>query len=110
YRNLAIVLLAELPTVLPCHANRVLPLLRKPSVVHDPSSDPTPGLEGRQRPLTNRGQHRLLVPRRVGNKVVHRLVHRAHSSRLNPRPHWLYPLPIPRHHPPHPITPNRLPP
>jgi hypothetical protein len=82
-RDLAVVLLAELPAVLlPGDADRVPALLGDAGVVDDPGlRRAAAGGQARQRPIPHRGEHGPVVPRRLGGEVVHRLVRGAAPTR-----------------------------
>src|ERR1017187_4835858 len=72
--HLAVVLFAYLTAVLPGNSYRVLPLLGKASVIHDPSHHRPVRLHGRQHLTPHLSQHLLVVPRRICHQVVERLV------------------------------------
>src|SRR5215471_6765471 len=80
HRHLAVIRFARLPTVLPGHAHRMLPLLRKTRVVHDPRHYRTVLLHGGEHLLPHLLQHRLVVPRRRMTASAFCLVSRATSK------------------------------
>ena len=85
YRNLAVVLLAQLTTILPGHADRVAALLRKAGVVDDPGLDRLVTRDGRQYLFAHTAQHRLIGPQRLGHKVQQLLVLRGGPLRRGHR-------------------------
>jgi len=93
YRHLAIILLAELATVLPRHAYRVPALLGKAGVVDDPGRDRT---ERRQHLVACCGQKRLIRPGRLGDEMVQRLVRSTHPLGPDPSRHRLDALALTR--------------
>lgn len=50
----------------------------------------------RQDQVARDAEHHRVLPRGVGNQVVHRLVPRPHVPRIDPRGHGLDALPLPR--------------
>ena len=60
HRDLAIVLFAELATVLPRDADRMRALLGEAGVVDDPGTDRTVSFDGGQRSLAHNAEHRLV--------------------------------------------------
>ena len=73
-RNLTIVLLAELPAILPGDANGMNALLRESRVVDDPGAYPAALLDGRNNKGSNPSQQVFLRPVGVGDKMVQRLM------------------------------------
>ena len=98
HRDLTIVLLAELAAILPCHANRVLSLLRKTGVVNDPCFNRTLMLNRRQHHLARLGQNLFVRPRRVAHEMQQRLMLSRCPSRRRHRRHRLDALALARHH------------
>src|SRR5277367_2774748 len=88
YRDLAVVLLAQLTAILPRDANRVAALLGKAGVVDDPRLDRFVTRYGWQDTLAHTAQHRLIRPRRLGHKVQQRLVLRRGSLRRSHCCQW----------------------
>jgi hypothetical protein len=95
-RDLAIVLLAELPAILPRHADRLRALLGVAGVVDDPGVDRAVLLDGWQHLAAHRGQHRLVRPVRLGDQMMQRLLRRLHPLRLQPGRHRLDALALTR--------------
>ena len=73
-RDLAIVLLAELPAILARNADRMLALLRKAGVVDDPGPDRPMPLDRSAAPARAPRQQRLVRPRRLGHEMMQRLM------------------------------------
>ena len=71
------VLFADLAAVLPGDSHRMLSLLGKPGVVHNPRHYRTVFLHGWQHLPPHLGQHLLVAPGRIGHQVMERLVHAA---------------------------------
>src|SRR6185437_10584676 len=67
YRDLAVILLAELPAILTRHTDRVRSLLGKTGVIDDPRFDRSMALYRRQYHLTHFGQNTLVRPRRLAD-------------------------------------------
>src|ERR1700683_824682 len=88
YRHLAVVLLAQLATILPGYTNRVAALLRKASIINDPGLDRFVPGDRWQYPLTHTAQHRLIRPRRLRHKMQQRLVLRRGPLRRSHRRQW----------------------
>ena len=93
-RDLAVVLLAELATVLPRHADRMRALLGNAGVVDDQRADRAVPLDDRQHAGAHRGEHRVIRPVGLGYEVMQRLMRRLHPPRLHPRRHRLDALAI----------------
>ena len=90
HRRLTVILFAHLTAVLPSHSYRMLSLLRKPRVIHDPRHHWTVFLHGGQHLPSHLRQHLFVVPWRVRHQVMQRLVHatnivwgQARSHRLD---------------------------
>src|ERR1017187_923135 len=98
HRDLTIVLLAELTAVLPRHPDRVPPLLGKAGVVDDPCFDRPVTLDLRQHHLAYLGQHLLVRPRGVADKMQERLVLRRRPLGRRHRRHRLDALALARQH------------
>ena len=96
HRDLAVVLLAELAAILPCHADRMLALLGKAGVVDDPGADRSLPLERRQHLAPHHRQHRRVRPIRLRHEVMQRLMRRLHATGRNPRRHRLDALALAR--------------
>lgn len=92
YRNPAVILLANLSTVLPCDANRVLSLLRKTGIVNYPGNDRTFSQHGRQNRIQRAVQQRFIVPGSFGDQMMQGLMHTPHMIRIESRRHRLYAL------------------
>ena len=73
--RLAIVVFANLATILPRDAHRVLALFGKTCVIHNPGRHRTMFLHRRQHLPPNLGQHLLIVPGRVSDQVMQALMH-----------------------------------
>ena len=74
------------------------PLLGKASVVDNPGFDRPVTLDLRQHHLAYLGQHSLVRPRRIANKMQQRLVLRRRSLRCRHRRHRLDALALARQH------------
>ncbi len=90
--DLAILLFAQLATVLPRDADRVAALLGGAGVIHEPTRD---------RPLARHGRqdgraHRLVAPGGVGDQVMQGLVRGLHPVRRQPGGHRLDALALAR--------------
>ena len=83
HRNLTIVLLAELPAILPGDANGMNALLRESRVVDDPSSDSAALFDRRQNKGSNLPQQGLLRPVGVRDKMVQRLMRALNPAGLD---------------------------
>ena len=94
--HLAVVLLAELPAVLPRDADRMAALLRKACVVDDPCADGTMPLDARQHHLAHLGEHLLVRPLSLADEMQQRLMLRRRSLRRRHRRHRLHALPLRR--------------
>jgi hypothetical protein len=110
HRHLAVLLLAQLATVLPGHADRELALLGQAGVVHDPGPDRAAPFKRRQRVAAHRCQESVIIPGRLGDKVVQRLVGRADPERLDPGRHRLDALALARQQKTGGVGPQRCPP
>src|SRR4051812_9113877 len=88
-RYLTIFFLAQRRTVLSGDANRVPAGLGDAGVVEDPGLDRTGLLERRQSAPADDVEHRLIVPRRLGDEVVQRLVGCLDMQRIEPGGHRL---------------------
>jgi hypothetical protein len=97
HRDLAVILLAELAAILPCHANRVLALLRKAGVVDDPRFNRPLTLDRRQHHLAHLGQNPRVRPGRVADEMQQRLMLRCRPPRRGNRRHRLNALALARH-------------
>ena len=88
HSHLAVVLLAQLAAVLPRNADRMLALLGKAGVVHDPGLDRPAALQRRQDKVPHLGQNPIVRPWRVRHEVQQRLPGRnpirsdSHCQRL----------------------------
>jgi hypothetical protein len=98
HRHLAIGLLAELTAILVVHADRMLALLGERGVVDDPRLNRSALLDRRQHHLAHLGQHVLVRPGRVGDKMQQRLVLCRRPRWSRPRRHRLNALAFPRQH------------
>src|ERR1700741_1268847 len=87
--NLTIVLLAQLTTILPCNPDRMPPLLRKASIIEDPSFDLSVAFDARQHQFTDLGQHLLIRPVTLTDKMQQRLMLRRRPLRSRYRRHRL---------------------
>ncbi len=96
HRDLAIVLLAELPAILPRHADRVLALLRDAGVVDDQRPDRAAPLDDGQDTGAHRREAPLIGPFGLRHEVMQRLMRRLHAPRLHARRHRLDALAIAR--------------
>ena len=77
---LTVVLLAQLATILPCDADRMAAFFREPGVVEDPGLDGAVRRNAGQCDLAYFGQHGLIGPRRLAQKMQQRLVFRRGFS------------------------------
>ena len=98
HRDLTIVLLAKLAAVLPRYPDRMPPLLGKPGVVDDPGFNRPVTFDLRQHHLAHLGQHSLVRPTRIADKMQERLVLRRRSLWCRHRSHRLYALALARQH------------
>ena len=105
--HLAIVLLAELPAILPRHPDRMGALLGKPCVVDDQGLDRPAPLHRRHDQIAHLRQNPLVRPRRLTDEVQERLMLRRNFSRRGDRRHRLDALALPRHQQPETIVPQR---
>jgi hypothetical protein len=96
HRDLAVVLLAELPAILPRHADRIRALLREAGVVDDPGSDRSLSLDDRQHLRPHDRKHGFIRPIRFRHEVMQRLMCGLHPTRLQPRRHRLHALALAR--------------
>jgi hypothetical protein len=87
---LAVGLFAEWAAVLVGHADRVLALLGKASVIHHPGLKGAVPFQGRQHVATDGGQHGGIVPVRVGHQVRQRLVAGADVAGIQACRHRLH--------------------
>lgn len=83
--DLTILLLAQLPAILPGHADRMLALLGKRGVVDDPRPQRPGALQTRQDQIAHPGQHRLVRPPRLAQKMQQRLMLRGNPRRRGRR-------------------------
>jgi hypothetical protein len=67
----------------------MLPLLGKTGIVHNPRHHRTVFLHGWQHFVPHLRQHLFVVPRRVGHKVMQRLMHATHMIRIQACGHRL---------------------
>lgn len=79
-RDLAVILLAQLATILPRHADRVLAFLQHARVVDDQGPDRAALLDDGQDTGTHCREHRVAGPLSLRHQVMQRLV------RCRPRP------------------------
>src|SRR6266536_567020 len=91
---LAVVLFSKYATVLPGHADRMLPLLGNPSVVDDPARDRTMTFHRIEHAVSGQSQHGRILPCGIRNEMMHRLVPRADMPWINASRHRLDALPI----------------
>ena len=89
HRDLAVVLLAELATILPRHADRVLAFLRHAGVIDDQGPDRAALLDDGQHAGAHRRKHRVIGPIGLRHEVMQRLVRCLHAARLHARGHRL---------------------
>ncbi len=82
--DLAVVLLAELATVLPRDADRMGALLRHAGVVDHPTFDGPMLRQDRQHASAHGCQHGVIAPARLGYEVVQRLMSRLHPAGRHP--------------------------
>ena len=94
--HLAVVLLAQLAAVLPRHADRVLALLGKAGVVHDPGLDRPTALNRGQDKLPHPGQNPIVRPRRARHEVRQRPVPGRNPIRSDSRGQRLRALAVER--------------
>jgi hypothetical protein len=85
HRRLAVVLLAQLGTILPGYTDRVAALLRKASVIDDPGPDRFVSADRSQHTLTYAAQYRLIRSGCLRHKMQQRLVLRGGSLRRGHR-------------------------
>ena len=107
-RRLAIVLLAELAAILARHSDRMSSFLGKAGVVDDPSLDRPVRLDGGQRHRPNLGQHRLVRPAALSDKMQKRLVLRRRPLRRRSRRERLHALALAGQQKPSAIITQRL--
>ena len=106
-RHLAIVLLAQLPAILPRHADRMPTLLGKAGVVDDPRLHRPSRRHRRQSRLACCPQQRRLVPRRLADEVQQRLMLGRRPVGAQPRRHRLDTLTRPRQQQPRAVRAER---
>ena len=104
HRHLTIVLLAELPAVLPRHPDRVPPLLGKARIVDDPRLDRPLPLDRRQHHLAHLAQYPFVRPAALADKMQQRLVLRRRARRSCYCRHRLHALALARHHQTHAVV------
>ena len=93
--HLAVVLFAQHPAVLPCHAHGVTAFFRDPGIVDHPRGDGPVAIQRRQQDVAGSLEHGGGVPRGVRDEVMHGLVTRAHMAGIDPGGHRLDALAIP---------------
>jgi hypothetical protein len=94
YCCLAVIVFADLTAVLPGNSHRVLSLFGKTGVIHDPRHHRAILLHGWKHLPSYLTQHLFVVPGRVRNQVMQRLVHAANIVRSQTCSHWLNALAI----------------
>ena len=87
--GLAIVLLAELATILPTDANRVGADSGTAGVIYHPAANRPPLRDDRQHPSADSGQQGIIGPVGRGDEVKQGLVCRLHARRINASCHRL---------------------
>jgi hypothetical protein len=107
-RYLAVVLFAELATILTRHPDRVTAFLRKAGVVDDPGFDRAATFDDRQGQLLYPAENPLLRPRRVGDEMQQRLVLGRDPGRRRHRRDRLDALTVSRQQQAPAIIPQRL--
>ena len=107
YRDLAVVLLAKLPAILPRHPNRMLTLLGKASIVDDPRLDGAVPFQLRHHHLAHLGEDALVRPPSLADEMQQRLMLRRRAMRRRDRRHRLHTLALARHQQPGTIIPQR---
>ncbi len=105
--DLAIVLLAELTTILSGYTDRMAALLRKAGIVDDPGLDRPTAQDHRQHHLPHFGQHLLIRPATLADKVQQRLMLRRGSLRRRHRSDRFHALASAGHQQPRAIIPKR---
>jgi hypothetical protein len=70
HRDLAVVPLAQLPTILPRHPDRMLPFLGHAGVIDDPRLNRTALFNRRQGILPDRLEYYFILPRGIGHQVM----------------------------------------
>src|SRR6266540_6505898 len=98
HRHLAVRLLAKLPAVLVRYTNRVLPLFGNAGVVNDPSLDRSVSRNLRQHHLAYFGQHIIVRPSCLTDKMQQRLMLCRGPTGSRDRRHRLHALALSRHH------------
>ncbi len=99
--SVQIVGLAQLPAILPRHAGRVLAVLAKAGIVHNPETARLSLLAQERHHFTrDRCQQCVIVPLGVRDQMMHRLVRRAHILRMHSCRHRLHTLALPWQHQP----------
>src|SRR6201996_9641087 len=88
-RHLAVVPLAQHAAVLPGNADRMRAVLGEAGVIDNPVQHRPMPLDPRQPLRPPRGQHRRIVPVRLGHHVVQRLMFGLHMCGVEPRRHRL---------------------
>src|SRR3990172_3665346 len=96
HRDLTIVLLAQRSTVLPSYPNGVSALLRNARIIDYPRPHSSVPFQLAKDIVPGNTHHLPLLPRRVGRKVVHRLMACPNVARIDLGCHWLYALSLPR--------------
>jgi len=95
--DLTIADLAERATILPLHADRVRPLLRKSRIVDDPRRDRAVRLDFRYHVLANPGHHGVVRPFALADEMQQRLMLSRRPIRCRHGRHRLHALAIGRH-------------
>ena len=108
YCDLAVVLLAKLAAILPRHPNRMPTLLGKAGIVDDPGHDRTVPLDLWQHHLAHLGQHLLVRPLSLADKMQQRLMLGRRAIRRRDRRHRLHALALAWHQQAGAIMPQRL--
>jgi hypothetical protein len=93
---LAVVLFAYLTAVLPGNADRMLSLLGKTRIIHNPRHYGTIFLHGGKHIPPYLGQHLLVVPGCVRHQVMERLMHATTIVGSQAGSHWLDALALTR--------------
>ena len=104
HRDLTVVLLAELPAVLPGDTDRVPPLLGKARVVDDPCLDRVVSLDLRQHHLAHFGQDVVVQPLALADEMQQRLMLGCDPRRSRQRRHRLDALALGGHDEAHAIV------
>src|SRR5262249_14943867 len=90
HSDLAILQLAQLATVLPLDADRMLTAFGKSSIVNNPAFDFAQVKQYRQSVLANHAQERTIIPGCDRDEVMQRLMFGADTRGINPRGNRLY--------------------